>query len=342
MFAQARKTEQKQQSNSSAVSQRQTQTQARLTTPVQAPIQQQSKPNKTGLPDNLKTGMENLSGVNLDHVKVHYNSSKPATVQAHAYAQGSDIHLAPGQQSHLPHELGHVVQQAQGRVKPTTQVNGAAVNDNPSLEREADVLGAKAMQLASYDQVSNGVQNRLLNAKDNTLQLSSNEKNSQANEVFQLYRSVTHPKVNFTFDNKGDKTYPGQFGATAPIARSHWPNEMIANNLITHDNNDAMYQSGHQIAHRFGGADDDDNVAAWPDRQEAVHSTYEDRIDFGNDNDARKNEHGELSVKTGYHSANTLVNEMADVCLEQDKAELTNTANWDNLNAGSDLSLIHI
>jgi hypothetical protein len=97
------------------------------------------------LPNNLKAGMENLSGMSLDHVKVHYNSSKPAAVQAHAYAQGSNIHLASGQEKHLPHELGHVVQQAQGRVKPTTSVNGMAVNDSASLEKEADVMGAKAL-----------------------------------------------------------------------------------------------------------------------------------------------------------------------------------------------------
>lgn len=101
--------------------------------------------NNTGLPDNLKSGMENLSGMSLDNVKVHYNSSKPAAVQAHAYAQGTDIHLAQGQEKHLPHELGHVVQQAQGRVQPTTSVNGVPVNDNPALESEADALGAKAL-----------------------------------------------------------------------------------------------------------------------------------------------------------------------------------------------------
>lgn len=101
--------------------------------------------NKTGIPDQLKSGMENLMGHNLDHVKVHYNSSKPAAVQAHAYAKGNEVHLASGQEKHLPHELGHVVQQMEGRVKPTTTVNGIAVNDNTSLEREADQLGNKAL-----------------------------------------------------------------------------------------------------------------------------------------------------------------------------------------------------
>lgn len=106
----------------------------------------QRQANKTGLPDNLKSGMENLSGMSLDHVRVHYNSAKPAAVQAHAYAQGSNIHLASGQEKHLPHELGHVVQQAQGRVSVTTSVGGMAVNDSPALEHEADVMGAKALR----------------------------------------------------------------------------------------------------------------------------------------------------------------------------------------------------
>lgn len=109
--------------------------------------QLQLTPNNTGLPDRLKAGMENISGMRLDHVKVHYNSPKPAAVQAHAYAQGSDIHLSTGQEKHLPHELGHVVQQAQGRVKATTTVGGMAVNDNAGLEKEADVMGAKALQM---------------------------------------------------------------------------------------------------------------------------------------------------------------------------------------------------
>ncbi len=98
------------------------------------------KANNTGLPDNLKSGIESLSGMSMDHVKVHHNSDKPAAVQAHAYAQGSDIHLGPGQEKHLPHEAWHVVQQAQGRVKLTRQLKGIAVNDDAMLEKEADVL----------------------------------------------------------------------------------------------------------------------------------------------------------------------------------------------------------
>lgn len=101
-----------------------------------------------GLPAQLKAGIEALSGMNMEHVNVYYNSSQPAQLNAHAYAQGSEIHLAPGQEQHLPHEAWHVVQQAQGRVRPTLQMKpGVAINDDQSLEQEADVMGARAMQL---------------------------------------------------------------------------------------------------------------------------------------------------------------------------------------------------
>jgi Domain of unknown function (DUF4157) len=101
--------------------------------------------NRTGLPDTLKTGIESLSGLSMDHVKVHYNSAQPAQLNALAYAQGRDIHLAPGQEQHLPHEAWHVVQQAQGRVRPTMQLkDGVPVNDDQGLEHEADVMGARS------------------------------------------------------------------------------------------------------------------------------------------------------------------------------------------------------
>lgn len=107
------------------------------------PIIQQK--NQTGLPNTLKAGIENLSGLYLDDVRVHYNSSEPAQLQALAYTQGTEIYVGPGQEQHLPHEAWHVVQQKQGRVKPTSQMKGLALNDNAMLEREADLMGARAL-----------------------------------------------------------------------------------------------------------------------------------------------------------------------------------------------------
>jgi hypothetical protein len=100
------------------------------------------------LPDRLRHGVEALSGLAMDPVRVHYDSPRPAQLRAHAFAQGGDIHLAPGQAHHLPHEAWHVVQQAQGRVKPTAQLKGGVdINDDSGLEREADAMGARALAM---------------------------------------------------------------------------------------------------------------------------------------------------------------------------------------------------
>lgn len=109
-------------------------------------IVQKKEENNTGMSDQLKSGVEQLSGMDMSDVKVHYNSSQPAQLNALAYAQGTDIHVAPGQEKHVPHEAWHVVQQKQGRVQATTQMKeNIPVNDDVTLEREADVMGAQAL-----------------------------------------------------------------------------------------------------------------------------------------------------------------------------------------------------
>lgn len=117
------------------------------TNPAESPGGGSGSPG--GLPAQLQANLESMSGHDMSDVKVNYNSSKPAQMKAHAYAQGSDIHLGPGQEKHLAHEAWHVVQQKEGRVKPTTEVNGAAVNDDAGLEKEADQMGDKAMSGAA-------------------------------------------------------------------------------------------------------------------------------------------------------------------------------------------------
>lgn len=115
------------------------------------PTLQREKDNRTGMLDNLKSGLEHLSGMDLSDVRVHHNSSKPEKVGALAYTQGKDIHVGPGQEKYLPHEGWHVVQQAQGRVKPTIQMRGLAVNNDVRLEAEADAMGEKAIQMRCDD-----------------------------------------------------------------------------------------------------------------------------------------------------------------------------------------------
>ena len=98
--------------------------------------------NATRMPGLLRSGLEHLSGVDLSSVRVHYDSAKPAQLQALAYTLGRDIYLGPGQERHLAHEGWHAVQQLQGRVAAA-----GPINDDPALEREADDMGAQAQAL---------------------------------------------------------------------------------------------------------------------------------------------------------------------------------------------------
>ncbi|MGN6323910.1 MAG: eCIS core domain-containing protein [Dyella sp.] len=108
---------------------------------------------QNGLPLQLRAGIEALSGMDMGNVRVHRNSSKPAQLNALAYAQGNDIHLGPAQERHLPHEAWHVVQQRQGRVRPTMQLKaGVDINADPALEHEADVMGAQALDAGQQSQ----------------------------------------------------------------------------------------------------------------------------------------------------------------------------------------------
>jgi hypothetical protein len=136
----------------------------------------------------------------MDDVKVHYNSPKPAQLNAHAYAQGTDIHVASGQEKHLPHEAWHVVQQKQGRVQPTVQMKGnVAVNDDPGLEHEADAMGAKAVQMKKI------IQRRIFFPTDPLLANIPDI----ANAVFEA-AIVIYPNIN----NKAGKTFISKMIAT--------------------------------------------------------------------------------------------------------------------------------
>ncbi len=142
---------------------------------------QSKRENNTGMPDNLKAGVESLSGIDMSDVRVHYNSSKPANVGALAYTQGTDIHVAPGQEKHLPHEAWHVVQQKQGSVRPTMQMHGGLnVNDDEVLEHEADKMGGcVSAQLQQFDVDE---QNGLDTSCDQPVSLKSRKVASSSNK----------------------------------------------------------------------------------------------------------------------------------------------------------------
>lgn len=118
-----------------------------------APMQMQSA-GANRMPEDVQMKMEQAFQADFSDVKIH-EGSRASDVGALAYAQGNDIHFAQGKfephsqsgQELLGHELAHVVQQRQGRVQPTSSINGLAVNDDPALEQEADLRGRQAASL---------------------------------------------------------------------------------------------------------------------------------------------------------------------------------------------------
>jgi hypothetical protein len=117
-----------------------------------ATVEGKTKQSDRGILDSIKDGLEKLSGVDLSDVNVHKNSNKPQQVGALAYTQGKDIHIAPGQEKHLPHEGWHAVQQKQGRVVPSLQMKaGEYLNDDAELEKEADIKGSEALRTGNQN-----------------------------------------------------------------------------------------------------------------------------------------------------------------------------------------------
>lgn len=110
--------------------------------------------HNTSLPFSLQAKMEKSFGQNLSDVTIHKNSSKAVQMKSLAFTQGDNIHFAPGHFNpdsesgrHLiGHEFTHVMQQRNGGIKSTDKMSpGIQLNADPVLEREADVLGKRAV-----------------------------------------------------------------------------------------------------------------------------------------------------------------------------------------------------
>jgi hypothetical protein len=205
-----------------------------------------------GLPSQLRAGIETLSGMDMGDVVVHRNSAKPAQLSALAYAQGNQIHLGPGQEKHLPHEAWHVVQQRQGRVMPTAQMKGGVpINDDRSLEREADVMGARALQMhrnaSAFRQPSGPVENNAgMNASaaiqryaigsgaNRTVTVTGNSKSKS-------FQECTYNWVEY---KSGDKIASTGTATTSPAAWATW--------LVNQGNGNNATQL-HVVNRRWGG-----------------------------------------------------------------------------------------
>lgn len=211
--------------------------------------------NDTGMPDNLKAGIESLSGMDMSSVRVHRNSDKPAQLNAHAYAQGTDIHLAPGQERHLPHEAWHVVQQMQGRVQPTMSAgNGTELNVDAGLEREADLMGAKVQGAVSQRYKIDDAPVRVSrpgHVNRETIQRKPKDINSR----WQLH--IVGDNVANTPAGRNDRTVA-------------WSLNKLKDYGVESD-----YLGGHLFKAEYGGHDDISNVVPWTQTAESKYSTFE-------------------------------------------------------------------
>ena len=101
------------------------------------------------LPPAVLAKMEAAFGTDFSAVRVHVGP-QASRIGAIAFTTGNDLYFAPGRyqpesvqgQQLIGHELAHVVQQRQGRVRSPS--SGVAVVQDQLLEAEADRLGARA------------------------------------------------------------------------------------------------------------------------------------------------------------------------------------------------------
>ncbi|MFM2045320.1 MAG: hypothetical protein RLY86_3896 [Pseudomonadota bacterium] len=102
------------------------------------------------LPPSILAKMEAAFGTDFSAVRIH-EGPQAARIGALAFTTGTDIYFAPGRyqpetlqgQQLLGHELTHVVQQRQGRVRAPSG-SGLSVVQDAMLEAEADRMGMRA------------------------------------------------------------------------------------------------------------------------------------------------------------------------------------------------------
>ena len=103
------------------------------------------------LPQAVLAKMEAAFGADFAAVRVHVGP-QASRIGAVAFTTGNDLYFAPGRfqpdsvqgQQLIGHELAHVIQQRQGRVRAPG--SGVAVVQDRMLEAEADRLGMRAAQ----------------------------------------------------------------------------------------------------------------------------------------------------------------------------------------------------
>jgi hypothetical protein len=103
----------------------------------------------SGLAPRTRDRLERAFDTDLSSVRVEHRP-EVAAIGARAYTRGERISVAPSQrldtaagQELLTHEVAHVVQQRQGRVRPQVQFGAVGFNLDAGLETEADTVARR-------------------------------------------------------------------------------------------------------------------------------------------------------------------------------------------------------
>jgi hypothetical protein len=206
--------------------------------------------NKTGMPDQLKAGLESLSGLDLSSIRVHSNSPKPAEVNAFAYTQGRDIF----------HEGWHAVQR---KLKLNTP--------GDKYEQEADRIADQVMMMPvsgktahspiAIQRVASGVSSQR-SAETDSSSTVQNVLRSPGNALPEATRAFMEPRFGHDFShvrvhtNKHAEESARALDATAYTAgsnivfgsRRYQPVSTAGRQLLAHELTHVLQQSTNSIS----------------------------------------------------------------------------------------------
>ncbi len=230
---------------------------------MEAKLQQQApqkalanKPNLTGIPTQMKLDFEQRSGLSFDDVRVHYNSDKPAQLQALAYTQGTQVYVGPGQERHLPHELGHVVQQKHENIKADTVYNGVPINTSQYLEHLAN---SNSINYRAKENISKYP--RYINTS--VIQLQPQKGGTKKRDTFdEYYKNMDPEDAQAEFDTdkqlrqkpvigKRKRVAKKKIDETIPFAKERVPTFYTYRHLKPTASLNTTMQGPHTVAHRY-------------------------------------------------------------------------------------------
>lgn len=221
-----------------------------------------NKPNLTGIPTQMKLDFERRSGLSFDDVRVHYNSDKPAQLQALAYTQGTQVYVGPGQERHLPHELGHVVQQKHENIKADTVYNGVPINTSQYLEHLAN------SNLINYRVKENNISKYPRYISTSVIQLQpqkggTKKRGTKKRDTFdEYYKNMDPEDAQAEFDTdkqlrqkpvigKRKRVAKKKIDETIPFAKERVPTFYTYRHLKSTASLNTTTQGPHTVAHRY-------------------------------------------------------------------------------------------